>query len=393
VDISEGLCAGLNAGRSHIGDVPGEALQAALPRFRATTDYAAVAEVDAIVICVPTPLRKSKDPDISHILAASRALCAHARPGQLIVLESTTYPGTTEEVLVPLLEERGLRAGEDVAVAFSPERVDPGNARFGIRNTPKVVGGLSPSCTAAAAALYGRCCDKVVEVSSPATAEMVKLLENSFRSVNIGLVNEFALICRKLGVDVWEVVEAAATKPFGFMPFRPGPGLGGHCIPVDPLYLAWKVRAHNFNARFIELADAINSRMPEHVIDVLTEALNDDALAVRGSRVVVLGVAYKADVADVRESPALEVLALLLQRGARVTYCDPYIPRLQVGLGSLESEEPSDELLVDADAVLIITDHRCVDYARVLRLSRLVVDTRNATAPHRGAGGARVVRL
>jgi len=297
------------------------------------------------------------------------------------VLESTTYPGTTEDILVPLLAERGLVPGEGVAVAFSPERVDPGNERFGLRNTPKVVGGVTSSCADAAEALYGRTCDRMVRVSSPAAAETVKLLENTFRSVNIGLVNEFALICKRLGLDVWEIVDAAATKPFGFMTFRPGPGLGGHCIPVDPQYLAWKLRSLNFTARFVELADAVNSAMPEHVVSVLSDALNDRSLPLRGSKVLVLGVTYKRDVADVRESPSLHVLSLLLAKGAEVSYNDPYIPRIEVGDRSLESVPLTDDSLAAADAVLIVTDHGCYDPSRIVRAATLIVDTRNVTAP------------
>lgn len=386
IDVSAGRVDAVGRGISHVGDVPSSSLAPLLApgsgeaRLRATTDFAAVSEADAVVICVPTPLRKTKDPDISHVVEASRAVAAQARPGQLVVLESTTYPGTTEDILVPLLAERGLHAGRDVAVAFSPERVDPGNSRYSLKNTPKVVGGVTPACAAAAAALYGRTCDRIVRVGSPAAAEMVKLLENTFRSVNIGLVNEFALICRRLGLDVWEIVDAAATKPFGFMSFRPGPGLGGHCIPVDPQYLAWKLRALNFTARFVELADAVNSAMPEHVVSVVSDALNDRRLPLRGSRVLVLGVAYKPDVADVRESPALHVIALLRQKGAVVSYNDPYIPSLDAGEPRLESADLTDAALAEADAVLIVTDHGCYDWSRIARVARLVIDTRNATA-------------
>jgi UDP-N-acetyl-D-glucosamine dehydrogenase len=387
IDVAAERVAAVNRGVSHVGDVPSSSLAPLLApdggvrHLSATTDFGRVASADAIVICVPTPLRKTKDPDISHVVEASRAVAAHSHPGQLVILESTTYPGTTEDILVPLLAERGMVAGRDVAVAFSPERVDPGNARFGLRNTPKVVGGVTAACADAASALYGRTCDRIVRVSSPAAAETVKLLENTFRSVNIGLVNEFALICRRLGLDVWEIVDAAATKPFGFMPFRPGPGLGGHCIPVDPQYLAWKLRALNFTARFVELADAINSAMPEHVVSVLGDALNDASKPLRGSRVLVLGVTYKADVADVREAPALHVLTLLLEKGVNVSYHDPYVPRLDVGESSLEGVELTDAGLSEADAVLIITDHGCYDPLRIARASRLVVDTRNLTAP------------
>lgn len=394
IDVSEGLCERLNDGDSHIGDIPSARLQAAVEAgFRATTDHAVLSRVDAAIICVPTPLRKSKDPDISYIVAASRALAEHARAGQLVVLESTTYPGTTEEILVPLLQERGLEPGRDVAVAFSPERVDPGNARFGIRNTPKVVGGVTPRCTAAAQALYGRCCETLVPVSSPAAAETVKLLENVFRSVNIGLVNEFALICRQLDLDVWEVIEAASTKPFGFMPFWPGPGLGGHCIPVDPHYLAWKLRSHDFTARFVELADAVNSRMPFHVLEVVSDALNEARKPVNGSRVLVLGVAYKPDVADVRESPALAVIKLLQDKGAHVRFHDPYVRQVRIGGEALDGVDLSEDQVQAADCVLLLTHHSAFDLTWVLERAELLVDTRNATKAARAALPARAVRV
>jgi UDP-N-acetyl-D-glucosamine dehydrogenase len=296
-----------------------------------------------------------------------------------VVLESTTYPGTTVELVVPALAARGLRAGQEIAVAFSPERVDPRNPRFRIRNTPKVVGGVTPACTHAARLLYERACDQVVEVSSPTTAEMVKLLENTFRMVNIGLANEFALICKEIGVDVWEVVEAAATKPFGFMPFWPGPGLGGHCIPVDPHYLAWKLRAHDFTARFVELADAVNSRMPAHVVSVVADALNGRKQALNGSRIFVIGVAYKPDITDVRESPALDVMEALLAKGAAISYHDPYVPMVRLNERELTSAPLDDAALRDASCVLITTHHSSVDYTRIVELATLVVDSRNAT--------------
>lgn len=394
IDVSEALCARLSRGESHIGDIPSARLQAALEGgFEATTDHTVLSRVDAAIICVPTPLRKSKDPDISYIVAASRALAEHARAGQLVVLESTTYPGTTEEILVPLLQERGLEPGRDIAVAFSPERVDPGNARFGIRNTPKVVGGVTATCTAAAEALYGRCCETLVPVSSPAAAETVKLLENVFRSVNIGLVNEFALICRQLELDVWEVIEAASTKPFGFMPFWPGPGLGGHCIPVDPHYLAWKLRSHDFTARFVELADAVNSRMPFHVLEVVGDALNDARKALNGSRVLVLGVAYKPGVADVRESPALAVIKLLQDKGAEVAYHDPYVPSVRMGDATLEGVALTAPRLAEADCVLLLTHHAELDLVAVLQHAECVVDTRNATKAARAALPERADRV
>lgn len=384
IDITQSLCDALNAGLSHVGDVSNEALQAAKAAgFVAGTDFEVAARADAIILCVPTPLRRTKDPDISYIVAASQSVVPWTRAGQLLVLESTTYPGTTEEILVPMLRERGLRPGEDIAVAFSPERVDPGNPRFGIRNTPKVIGGLSAACAAAAAALYGRCCERVHPVSSPAAAETVKLLENTFRMVNIGLVNEFALICNRLGLDVWEIIDAAATKPFGFMPFKPGPGLGGHCIPVDPHYLAWKLRAHNFTTRFVELADAVNSAMPEHVVSIVASALNDAERAVKGSRILALGVAYKPDVADVRESPAIEVLTSLAGRGARIAYCDPLVPTVNIAGQSWSSMSADADTLASAHAVVILTDHNAFDWDLVLRESALIIDARNATAKAR----------
>lgn len=384
LDVTASLCAQLMAGRSHVGDISDEQLQRALSQgFTADVDASRVGRADAVIICVPTPLRKTKDPDISYIVAASQAITAHAHPGQLVVLESTTYPGTTEEILLPMLEERGLTPGLDVALAFSPERVDPGNSRFGIRNTPKVIGGLTPACTAAARALYERCCDHVHPVSSPAAAETVKLLENTFRMVNIGLVNEFALVCRRLGLDVWEIIDAASTKPFGFMPFKPGPGLGGHCIPVDPHYLAWKLRAHNFTTRFVELADAINSAMPEHVVEVTAMALNDRERSVKGSRLLVLGVAYKPGVADVRESPAVEVIDLLLRRGARLQYNDPMVSSVDIAGRRMESAPLDAAALQDADAVVILTDHAEYDWELILREAKVIVDARNATSAAR----------
>jgi UDP-N-acetyl-D-glucosamine dehydrogenase len=383
IDVSATVVDALERGHSHVDDVTDGALAAARTggpgSFAATTNYAVAREADAMIICVPTPLRKTKDPDISYIVAAIESLAPHCHAGQLVVLESTTYPGTTEEIVVPVLAERGLHAGREIAIAFSPERVDPRNPRYGVRNTPKVVGGVTPLCTKAARILYERACDRVVEVSSPTTAEMVKLLENTFRMVNVGLANEFALICKEIGVDVWEVVEAAATKPFGFMPFWPGPGLGGHCIPVDPHYLAWKLRAHNFTARFVELADAINSRMPAHVVSVVADALNTRKQALNGSRILVLGVAYKPDITDVRESPALDVISALLAKGAEVAYHDPFVPIVRLNERELSSVALDERAIADASCVLITTHHSTVDYGRIVELATLVVDSRNAT--------------
>lgn len=370
----------VNRGTSYIGDVRSDDVAALVAgdRLRASTDYAAAADADAVVICVPTPLRKSKEPDISCILAAMDSLLPLVRAGQLLVLESTTYPGTTEEVLQPRLESRGFTIGRDYFLAFSPERVDPGNTEFTTTNIPKVVGGVTPACTELAAELYGAITTRVHCVSSPRVAETVKLLENTFRAVNIALANELALGCRALGVSPWEVIEAAATKPFGFMPFYPGPGIGGHCIPLDPLYFSWRLRLSGFETRFIALADEINHAMPRHIVDLVTDALNDRGRCVRGSRLLVLGVTYKRDVADVRESPALEIIRLLHRRGAQVAYSDPYVPELQVDDLKLTSVPLTARALAACDATVVVTDHRVVDYALVARAAPLVVDARNA---------------
>lgn len=392
VDLDPGRVANVEAGRSYVEDVPTAALAAQVEagRLSASDDVAALKDADAVIICVPTPLGKSKEPDISHIVAAANAVGGIIRRGQLVVLESTTYPGTTEEVLVPRLEAQGLRAGEDIFVAFSPERIDPANRQYTLRNIPKVVGGLTPACRELAAALYTRIATTIVPVSSPATAEMVKLVENTFRSVNIALANEFAIICRRLGISVWEVIAAAATKPFGFMPFVPGPGLGGHCLPSDPHYLSWRVRLAGYEPRFIAFADEINSQMPTYVVQLVADALNEGARAVRGSRILALGVTYKANVADTRDSPALEIIDLLRQKGARVDYHDPLVAALPVSGARLESVRwPAD---VGAyDAVLVLTAHAGYDWKTIVGQARLVIDTRNAT----GAVGAadNVIRL
>ncbi|GAB4574187.1 MAG: nucleotide sugar dehydrogenase [Anaerolineae bacterium] len=394
VDPQESKIAQLNKGQSYIPDVPTEQLAPLVERglLRGTTDYAVTTEMDAVLICVPTPLRKTKDPDMSFIYAATDSLAPYMHRDMAVVLESTTYPGTTEEVIVPRLSENvGLKVGEDVFIAFSPERVDPGNKKYQTRNTPKVVGGMTPACVEVVTALYEKAIEKVVPVSSPRTAEMVKLLENTFRAVNIGLVNEMAIMCDKLGVNVWEVIDAAATKPFGFMPFYPGPGLGGHCIPIDPLYLSWKLKALNYNARFIELASEINTSMPYYVADKVMDALNDDGKALRGSKVAVLGVAYKKDIDDVRESPALDVIHLLQEKGALVSYHDPYIPSIRLDGETITSAELTAEWLAEADAVVWITDHTDYDRQWILDHARLVVDTRNATKGFNGK--ARVVGL
>jgi UDP-N-acetyl-D-glucosamine dehydrogenase len=360
----------------------------------ATTDYAALAAVDAVSICVPTPLNKTRDPDMSYVVDAATHVAQHAHPGLLIVLESTTYPGTTDEILLPRLQAAGFQVGADIFLAFSPERIDPGNVRYTVRNTPKVVGGATPACTEAVTALYSLAVEQVVPVSSLRAAEMVKLLENTFRAVNIGLVNEMALMCDKLDVDVWEVIEAASTKPYGFMKFTPGPGIGGHCIPIDPLYLSWKLKSLNYTARFIELADSINSRMPGYVVSLVAEALNDDGKALNGARVLVLGVAYKKDSDDVRESPALDVLAELKARKAQVSFHDPHVDRLTLDGQTLASQPLTAAVLQAADCVVVATDHSAIDWALVRAAARVVVDTRNAL---RGqpveAPGARIVKL
>ncbi|MBM3285743.1 MAG: nucleotide sugar dehydrogenase [Candidatus Eisenbacteria bacterium] len=366
-------------GISYVQDVPGDDLAPLVEsgRLDATTDASALAACDVVNICVPTPLRKTRDPDVSYIVSAVDQIGRHLHPGMLIILESTTYPGTTEELIQSSLEESGLKVGTDLYLAFSPERVDPGNSVYQTRNIPKVVGGVTPECTRLAALLYGCTLETVVPVSSPKVAEMVKLLENTFRSVNIGLVNEMALLCHRMGIDVWEVIDAAATKPFGFMPFYPGPGLGGHCIPIDPFYLSWKARAAGFEARFIELAGQVNSEMPREVVARVVSALNSIRMSVNGARVLVIGVAYKADIDDTRESPALDVIGLLKEMGGDVDYHDPRVPELEFGEARLESVELNDAVLEDYDCAVVITNHRSIDYGRILAQSRLVVDTRN----------------
>ena len=370
-------------GRSYIPDVRDEDVATLRHegRLSATTDFAALAQVDTVNICVPTPLRKTKDPDMSYVVSAVETIAAYLHPGMLVILESTTYPGTTDELVRPILEKTGLVAGRDFFLAFSPERVDPGNPTFNTHNVPKVVGGITPDCSELAAALYGAAIERVVPVSSPRVAEMVKLLENTFRAVNIGLVNEIALMCDTMGIDVWEVVEAAATKPFGFMPFYPGPGLGGHCIPIDPFYLSWKAKQSGFEARFIELAGYINSSMPHAVVQKITDALNTRGKAVNGAKILIAGVAYKRDIDDMRESPALDVMHMLEQKGAVLSYIDPYVPKLDPAHGgfSLESIDGLDPRTLEAvDCVAILTDHRVFDYPAIARHADLVVDTRNA---------------
>jgi UDP-N-acetyl-D-glucosamine dehydrogenase len=376
----------LQRGESYLVDVPTEVLAplVAAGRLTASTAFDEAAASDVLIICVPTPLGKSKEPDISYILSAVESLLPHLRPGQLLVLESTTYPGTTEEVVLPRIEGNGLVVGRDFFLAFSPERVDPGNKRFTTANIPKVVGGVSASCTEVAGALYRQVTSKVFEVSSPRVAETTKLLENTFRSVNIALANELAFACRKIGVDPWEVIEAAATKPLGFMPFYPGPGIGGHCIPVDPLYLSWKVRLTGYEAQFIALADQVNRAMPEHVVALVGDALNNRGRALRGAAILVMGVTYKADVNDVRESPALEIIEMLDRKGAQVSYADPFVPQIASTSIKLTAVEADPHAVSAADCVLILTNHASFDYQMIAERAVLVVDTRNALRSYRG---------
>ncbi|RMG47431.1 MAG: nucleotide sugar dehydrogenase [Acidobacteria bacterium] len=393
-DVDPKKVESVNAGRTYIHDLTDEQVSALVGagRLRATSEFDGLAEMDAIFICVPTPLRKTLDPDISYVVSAAEEIGARLRPGQLVVLESTTYPGTTDEVIRPALERRGLRCGEEFFLAFSPERVDPSNPKYKTENTPKVVGGVTPECGELAAKVYRAAIPEVHVVSSARAAEMVKLLENTFRLINIGLVNEFALICERLGIDVWEVIDAAATKPFGFMPFYPGPGLGGHCIPIDPHYLSWKLRSLNFFTRFIDLAAEINRGMPAHVVRRLAGLLNERRKPVNGSRILALGVAYKKNTADTRESPAIDVMELLRAQGAELSYHDPFVPSLELPSGPVPSVPLEPETLRKQDAVIILTDHDGVDYATVVREAPLVFDTRNATAGL-GALRDRVVRL
>jgi len=379
-DVKPEVIDGLNAGRSHITDVTSERLSKLTGDgpFEATLDFDRLGEADAVVICVPTPLSKTDDPDLSYVVAAAEAVRSTLRPGQLVVLESTTYPGTTREIVQPMLEETGLIAGEDFFLSFSPERVDPANPVWHIENTPKIVGGLTPTCHRLTTALYGEVIDEVVEVSSPEAAELAKLLENTFRAVNIGMVNEMAVVADRLGIDIWEVIEAAATKPYGFMKFFPGPGLGGHCIPVDPIFLAWKMKTLQYRTRFIELAAEVNGEMPRWVVERTAEALNDARKPLNGSDVLVLGVSYKPDVDDVRESPALDIIKILMQRGANVEFHDPFVNVLEID-GELEhSVELTAERLERADAVVITTDHSSVDYGFVGSQAAIIVDPRNA---------------
>lgn len=392
VDVDEQKVAALGRGESYVEDVPSATVAKwmANGRFCAGTNYALLSQADAISICVPTPLRKTKDPDISYIINATDNLAQLGGTGKLVVLESTTYPGTTEEIILPRLISNGDQVGKEFFLAFSPERIDPGRTDYTIATTPKVIGGVTPHCLEVALALYGTIVQKPVAVSSPATAEMVKLLENTFRAVNIALVNEVALMCDKLGLNVWEVVGAAATKPYGFMKFTPGPGVGGHCIPLDPHYLSWKLRTLNYTARFIELASEINSHMPEYVVSKIADALNRHSKAVNGSQILILGVAYKPNVGDVRESPALDVIHLLQEKGAVISYHDPFVADLSHEGYGLQSVVLSDGLLATADCVVIITNHALYDGEQIAKQARLVVDTRNVSA---GISADHIIRL
>lgn len=402
-EVDESKTAEINAGNSYIVDVTSENVKKCIDagKLTATTDFSKLADCDVIIICVPTPLRKTKDPDMSYILTAGGEIQKYMRRGQLIILESTTYPGTTDEVLQPMFEKKGFKLDEDFLLAFSPERVDPGNPQYQTHNIPKVVGGVSSDSTDVAAMLYGHIVEQVHIVSSARVAEAAKLWENTFRAINIGMANEMAKLCNALGIDTWEVVGAAATKPFGFMPFYPGPGIGGHCIPLDPHYLSWKARQHGFDSKFISLAEQVNSNMPAYVVELATAALNDNRKAVNGSKILILGVAYKKDIDDMRESPALSIIDLLRADGADVYYHDPFVPEVTFDhaytIGDAEplyNKELTDELISDSDCVIICTEHTGTDYGRVCKLASVVIDTRNALSVEtRNGSNARIVRL
>ena len=393
IDIDQRKVDLLNRGESYIQDIPTSILKPLVRagKLSATSDFKAVRKLDTINIAVPTPLRKTKDPDMSYIVRSCEEIAKHFHAGMLLILESTTYPGTTDELMLPMFARAGLKIGRDFFMCFSPERVDPGNPNFQTKNIPKVVGGITPACTELGALFYSQALERVVPVGSTRVAEMVKLLENTFRMINIGLVNEIAMMCDRIGINVWEVIDAAATKPFGFMPFYPGPGLGGHCIPIDPFYLSWKTKQAGIEARFIELAGYINGQMPHFVVDKIQNALNDHSKPLKGSKVHVLGVAYKRDIDDVRESPALDIIHLLGKRGAKVTYSDPFVPRLRAN-GIVPEMTATDPLksAAAADCVVIVTDHKAFDYARIVQKARLIVDTRNAL---KGRASKKIVRL
>src|ERR1022692_1929385 len=390
IDVIESKVERINAGDSYVQDVAQADVASLVESCKlvATTDFSVIADLDTINICVPTPLRKTKDPDMSFIVSACQEIAKFVHPGMLAILESTTYPGTTDELVLPMLSSTGMQVGRDFFLCFSPERVDPGNPKFQTRNIPKVVGGVTQACTRLGAQFYAQALENVVPVSSTQVAEMVKLLENTFRMINIGLVNELAMMCDRMSINIWEVIDAAATKPFGFMPFYPGPGLGGHCIPIDPFYLSWKSKQAGIEARFIELAGYINGQMPHFVVDKIQNALNDAGKPVKGSHIHILGVAYKKDIEDLRESPALDVMLLLKRRGARLTYSDPYVPQLQLDGDDLYAQPEA--LAGEADCAAIITDHSSFDYLRIAAQSRLIVDTRNAL---KGVNSAHIVRL
>ena len=390
IDISEDKVKRVNAGDSYVGDIPSSTLGPLVEsgKLRATCDFSALLELDTVNICVPTPLRKTKDPDMSYIVASCQEIVTYFHAGMLVILESTTYPGTTYELVLPMLAKPGLEVGRDFFLCFSPERVDPGNPVYQTSNIPKVVGGCTPACTKMGQLFYSQALEHVVPVSSTQVAEMVKLLENTFRMINIGLANEMAMMCSHMGIDVWEVIDAAATKPFGFMPFYPGPGLGGHCIPIDPFYLSWKTKQAGIEARFIELAGYINGQMPHFAVDCVRDALNYAGKPVKGSRIHIMGVAYKRDIEDIRESPSLDVILLLQRLGAVVTYSDPHVPTLH--LDGLSLDASPEDAAAAADCVVIVTDHSAFDYKALVERSRLIVDTRNAL---KGIDSAKIVRL
>jgi UDP-N-acetyl-D-glucosamine dehydrogenase len=390
IDLSDSKISRINDGDSYVGDVPSATLKPLVEsgKLKATADFSAIRDLDTVNICVPTPLRKTKDPDMSYIVSACGEIAKFFHPGMLVILESTTYPGTTDEVVLPMLEQGGLKVGRDFFLCFSPERVDPGNPKFNTSNIPKVVGGTTPACSEMGRVFYSQALQKVVAVSSTQVAEMVKLLENTFRMINIGLANEIALMCDRMGINVWEVIDAAATKPFGFMPFYPGPGLGGHCIPIDPFYLSWKTKQAGIEARFIELAGYINGQMPHFVVDKIQNALNDHTKPLKGSHIHVLGVAYKKDIEDVRESPALDIMLLLKRRGARITFSDPYVASLLLDGEKLASEDVS--AVAAADCSVIVTDHSAFNYRKIAEQAKLIVDTRNAL---KGITSEKIVRL
>ena len=390
IDLSEGKTARINAGDSYIGDVPSSVLAplALSGKLRATTDFSVIRDLDTVNICVPTPLRKTKDPDMSYIVAACEEIAKYFHPGLLMILESTTYPGTTDELVLPMLEKSGLKVGEDFFLCFSPERVDPGNVNFQTKNIPKVVGGTTPACTDLGRLFYSQALETVVPVSSTQVAEMVKLLENTFRMINIGLVNEMAIMCDGMGINVWEVIDAAATKPFGFMPFYPGPGLGGHCIPIDPFYLSWKSKQAGIEARFIELAGYINGQMPHFVASKVQNALNEVGKPLKGSKIHIYGVAYKRDIEDVRESPALDIIHLLQKRGAIISFSDPHVPEIRLEDGTLLAQDTA--ALKTADCVVIVTDHSSFDYKALVEQASVIVDTRNAL---KGIQSEKIFRL